>query len=322
MRRLAAVTAGLLLVLFVPAPASAHLIGGGVEATNYQTRILAVRPALSEGVSIAVVNSGNGLRLSNGGRREVVVLDDGGQPYLRVAPGTTATWSDRRIRWTGDQAPPTVQRSPGRAQVVIPRWTVRLRDGDRLVQVTGEVRWVPGPRPLPWLLLAVLLALGVIAAGGTVLWRGALAAVLGVVVAVDLVHTAGTWAGVDAPLTARVLASGIPLAGWAVALLSIRQLVRGRAESGLFQLLLAAGLIAIIGGLSDLGTLLRSQVATALPEGLARAAVAGKLGLGAGAIVAALLRLRAVLNPDGPDGLDEDEDEPEEETRHAQLFAR
>jgi hypothetical protein len=324
MRRLAAVIGGLLLVPLVPAPASAHLIGGGIEPSNYQSRILAVRPALPAGVSISLVNGGTRLKLGNGGAREAVVLDPDGAPLLRVAPGTTASWNDLRTHWAAAQeAPPAVRRAPGRAQVVIPRWTVRLRYGAQLVEVIGDVRFVPGPPPLLWLGLAALLAICVVAAGGAAFWRHALAAVLAAVVAIDLLHTAGAWAGVDAPLLASLLASSISLIGWAVALLSIRQLLRGRSESGLFQLLLAVGLIAIVGGLSDLGTLLRSQVATALPEDVARAAVAAKIGLGVGAIAAALLRLRVVLRPDEPDEDDEDdEDEPDEETRHAQLFAR
>jgi hypothetical protein len=316
MRRLAAVMGGLLLVLLVPAPASAHLIGGGIEPSNYRSRIVAVRPALPAGVAISLVNSGTRLKLSNGGTREAVVLDPDGTPFLRVAPGSTVSWNDQRTHWTG-ATPPAVRRAPGRAQVVLPRWTVQLRYGGQLVEVSGEVRWVPGPPPLLWLGLAAVLAICVVAVGGAAFWRHALAAVLALVVAIDLLHTAGAWAGVDAPLLASLLASSISLIGWAVALLSIRQLLRGRSESGLFQLLLAVGLIAVVGGLSDLGTLLRSQVATALPESAARAAVAGKIGLGVGAIAAALLRLRVVLRPD-----ETDENEPDEETRHAQLFAR
>ncbi len=317
MRRLSVVLGGLLLVLLIPAPASAHLIGGGIEPSNYQSRIVAVRPALPPGVSIRLVNAGTRLQLSNGGGREAVVLGPSGEPSLHIAPGSTASWNDQRTRWIGPQAPPAVQRAPDRAQVVIPRWTVQLRYGDQLVEVAGEVRWVPQSPPLAWLGLAVLLAIGVVAAGGAVFWRGALAAVLAAIVVIDVIHAGGVWAGVDAPPLAKLLASSMSVLGWAVALLSVRQLLRGRSESGLFQLLLAVGLIAIVGGLSDLGTLLRSQVATALPGGAAQAAVACKIGLGTGAIAAALLRLRVVLRVAEPD----DEDEPDEEARHEQLFA-
>ena len=317
LRRLAlALGGGLLLALLVPAPASAHLIGGGIEPSNYRSRILAVRPALP-GVSVRLVNAGTRMQVRNGGAREVVVVGSSGEPLVRIAPGTTASWNDQRITWTGPEAPPAVRRAPGRAQVVIPHWTVQLRAGDQLVEVAGEVRWVPGPPPLAWLGLALLLAIAVVAAGGTVGWRGALSAVLVAIVTIDVVHTGGVWAGVDAPSLAKLLASSMSVLGWAIALLSVRQLLRGRAESGLFQLLLAVGLIAIVGGLSDLGTLLRSQIATALPVGLAQAAVACKIGLGTGAVVAALLRLRVVMREAEP----YDEDEPEEEARHGQVFA-
>jgi hypothetical protein len=45
---------------------------------------------------------------------------------------------------------------------------VELRTGG-LVDVVGEVRWVPGPSPLPWLAGAALLAMAVVAAANSTL---------------------------------------------------------------------------------------------------------------------------------------------------------
>ncbi|HEX7147077.1 MAG TPA: hypothetical protein VF512_06175, partial [Actinomycetota bacterium] len=67
-------------------------------------------------------------------------------------------------------------------------------------------------------------------------------------------------------------------------------------ESGLFQLLLAAGLLTVVSGLGDLGFLLRSQLASSLPDAIVRAAVTAKLGLGIGALTAAALQLRSLLS--------------------------
>src|SRR5919198_718113 len=90
MRRLALVLGGgLLLALLIPAPASAHLIGGGIEPSNYRSRILAVRPALP-GVSVRLVNAGTRMQVRNGGAREVVVVGSSGEPLVRIAPGTTS----------------------------------------------------------------------------------------------------------------------------------------------------------------------------------------------------------------------------------------
>ncbi len=321
-----------LLALLVAPPADAHALGG-VEPSNYQTRVLAVRPRVP-GLSVSVIDAGTRLRLVNTGDRDVVVLGYQSEPWLRVGRGGvfentsspaawlagrrrvdapppaaadappswrrigeagTVAWRDQRARWTAAQAPPQVRQAPEESHVVVPRWTVPLRYGDRPVTVVGEVRWVPGPPPLPWLAAAALLAVAVLAASRSGAWSRALAVAIGAVAATDVVHTAGMLAGVQTPLGGRLLAAGLAVAGWLAAALAIRQLVRGRIESGLFQLLLAAGLLTVVGGFGDLGFLLRSQMASALPGWAVRAAVATKLGLGMGVAVAAGLRLRQAL---------------------------
>ncbi|HJW36699.1 MAG TPA: hypothetical protein VJ769_08670, partial [Actinomycetes bacterium] len=269
------VVTALLLALFavvlVAPPAGAHSLGG-VEPSNYRTRVLAVRPPVP-GLSVEVVDAGTRLRLANTGPADVVVLGYQAEPWLRVGPrgvfensrsptvtmagprradspppaatdpnappswrqvdrGQAVSWYDHRAHWEADSPPAQVRRAPGSAHVIIPEWTVRLRTGGRLADVVGEVRWVPGPSPLPWLAGAALLAMAVVAAGRTRRWSDAL-----------------------------------------VAALAIRQLLRRRVESGLFQLLLAAGLLTVVGGLGDLGFLLRSQLATGLPDWMVRVAV-------------------------------------------------
>jgi hypothetical protein len=223
-------------------------------------------------------------------------VDPGGPAAWRqVDPGRSVTWHDHRAHWEADQPPAPVRRAPGSPHVVIPEWTVRLRTGGRLVDVVGEVRWVPGPSPLPWLAGAALLAMAVVAVGRTRRWNDALVAALALVVALDVVQAAGAWAAAQAPLAGKLLSLGASAAGWVVAGLAIRQLRRHRVESGLFQLLLAAGLLTVVGGLGDLGFLFRSQLASTLPAWAVRAAVTAKIGLGLGALTAAGLRLPGAL---------------------------
>jgi hypothetical protein len=243
------------------------------------------------GLSVEVVDAGTRLRLANSGPDDVVVLGARSEPWLRVPPGGVVTWQDRRARWAASEPPAEVRRAPGSAHVVVPEWIVPLRTGGQLVDVVGEVRWVPGPSPLPWLAGAAVLATAVAAAGRTRRWVGALVAALGLVVTLDLVQVAGAWAGTETPLAGALPSLAASGAGWVVAGLAIRQLLRGRLESGLFQLLLAAGLLTVVGGLGDLGFLLRSELPSGLPAWVARAAVTAKFGLGLGALVAAGLRL-------------------------------
>ena len=140
-------------------------------------------------------------------------------------------------------------------------------------------------------------------------WLGALVAALALVVALDLVQLAGAWIGARPPLAGKLLGFGASAAGWVLAALAVRQLLRRRLESGLFQLLLAAGLLTVVSGLGDLGFLLRSQLASGLPDAIVRAAVAAKLGLGIGALTAATLQLRSLLSAQaksaaGAEGMD------------------
>ena len=302
-----ALLVALAAVVVVAPPAGADSLTGA-EPSNYQTRVLGVRPAL-EGVSVEVADAGTRLRLHNRSDREVVVLGYAGEPWLRVQPGQSATWHDHRAHWEAQEPPAQVRRSPGSAQVAVPEWTVKLRTGRRLADVVGEVRWVPGPSPLPWLAWAAVLAMAVVAAGRGRRWLGALVAALALVVALDLVQLAGAWIGARPPLAGKLLGFGASAAGWVLAALAVRQLLRRRLESGLFQLLLAAGLLTVVSGLGDLGFLLRSQLASGLPDAIVRAAVAAKLGLGIGALTAATLQLRSLLSAQaksaaGAEGMD------------------
>jgi hypothetical protein len=290
-----ALLVALAAVVVVAPPAGASHSLGGTEPSNYQTRVLGVRPAV-EGVSVEVVDGGTRLRLHNGSGREVVVLGYQSEPWLRVGPGQSVTWHDHRAHWEAGEPPAQVRRSPGSAQVAVPRWTIELRTGRRLADVVGEVRWVPGPSPLPWLAGAAVLAMAVVAAARGRRWLGALVAALALLVALDLVQLAGTWIEARPPLAGKLLSLGASAAGWVLAALAVRQLLRRRLESGLFQLLLAAGLLTLVSGLGDLGFLLRSQLASILPDQLVRAAVAAKLGLGTGALTAAALQLRVLLS--------------------------
>ena len=289
-----ALLVALAAVVVVAPPAGASHPLGGTEPSNYQTRVLGVRPAV-EGVSVEVVDGGTRLRLHNGSGREVVVLGYQAEPWLRVGPGESVTWHDHRAHWEAGEPPAQVRQAPGSAQVAVPRWTIELRTGRRHVDVVGEVRWVPGPSPLPWLAGAAVLAMAVVAATRGRRWLGALVAAVALLVALDLVQLAGAWIEARPPLAGKLLSLGASAAGWVLAALAVRQLLRRRLESGLFQLLLAAGLLTLVSGLGDLGFLLRSQLPSILPDQLVRAAVAAKLGLGTGALTAAALQLRVLF---------------------------
>ncbi|HEV2824793.1 MAG TPA: hypothetical protein VG035_06255, partial [Actinomycetota bacterium] len=216
-----ALLVALAAVVVVAPPAGASHALGGTEPSNYQPRVLGVRPAVA-GVSVEVVDGGTRLRLHNGSGREVVVLGYQSEPWLRVGPGESVTWHDHRAHWEAGEPPAQVRQAPGSAQVAVPRWTIELGTGRRHVDVVGEVRWVPGPSPLPWLAGAAVLAMAVMAATRGRRWLGALIAALALVVALDLGQLAGTWIEARPPLTGRLLSLGASAAGWVLAALAVR----------------------------------------------------------------------------------------------------
>ena len=227
--------------------------------------------------------------------------------WHRVSSGHSATWHDHRVHWMGTSLPPAVQTDPGAFHRVTARWIVSLRYGDRLVAVTGRLDWVPGPSGWPW----VPLIVGLGAVGFVAAYRkrpGAAIATVVAMVGIDLAHT----------VTAEVARSGTQIAKvvqffgdnfvsvivWIAAVLTVRALRRGDTVAR-YGLVLVGAMVALVSGLSDLSSFWKSQLATSGPHLLARAEVAGALGLGIGVAAGALAALRrSVPAPDERDARD------------------
>jgi hypothetical protein len=212
--------------------------------------------------------------------------------WRRIASQPVATWHDHRAHWSGTSPPPGVRAAPGRQQAVIPAWQVPLRVGSQTVLVTGEVVWVPGPSPSPWLGLAALLcAVGLLASRSA--WaRPTLAAVTAGAVAADVAHATGSWLGSTASVATKLGANVTTAAGWVLAAVAVERLLRGRGEAGRMLLLLAGIFLVVGGALPDVSTLTRSQLPSAFSPAWTRAAVAVTLGLGTAMVLAVLLRPR------------------------------
>jgi hypothetical protein len=311
-------------------PAGAHG-AGGIRPTNYETVITGMRPQV-RGIAVRSVDLGDRLELTNRTTRDVVLLGYDGEPYLRVGPrgafenarspatyvnrtrrGTTPVpasadaeappewrrigdepvvrWHDHRAHWTARRDPPAVRADPDRAQVV-QRFRIELEDGDRLLAVRGEVRWVPAPSALLWIALAVVLAAFIVALSRTAFARAALSAALIVVIVGETLHVVGAWGATTLGAGTRLGASVYALGAIAVAVVALVWLWRRGLHAAAPLVLLAGLFVAIAGGLADLSVLTRSQVPTTLPYDVARATVAAALGLGIGLAIAGALRLR------------------------------
>jgi hypothetical protein len=329
MRRILMTVAMTFVVLMgTAAPASAHTVAG-VGATNFRTRLQSVtpdRPGLTVrvveiGSRLELRNTGpeevvvlgyskepylrvgrdgvfenrrspaTYLNTSRRGTTSVPASADAAAApeWRKVSGDPVARWHDHRVHWMNAQDPPTVLREPGRRHVILPHWTVEMRQGATPVVASGDLVWVPGPSPLPWVVLIVaLVALGLLV-GRSRQWAQALSALVAVLIAVDLIHSVGiafAGAGTTATHLGRLVSvSLLSIPVWAVGVLTIRLLSRkdldgtlGAAFTGVF--------VALLGGLSDVSVLFRSQVPFAFSTFLVRLLVALTIGLG-GAIVAA-----------------------------------
>ncbi|HEY8218031.1 MAG TPA: hypothetical protein VIH82_12925 [Acidimicrobiia bacterium] len=325
-----AIALAVLAVVLAPDPAAAHGVGG-IKPTNYETVITGMEPAVP-GLIVRSVDLGDRLELTNHTGRDVVVLGYDDEPYLRVGPrgvfentrspatyvnrtlrGTTpvpdradpeappewrrigdepvARWHDHRSHWTARRDAPAVRSDPDHRHVV-QRFGIELRDGRRLVAVTGEIRWVPATSAWLWLALAFVLAAFVVAVSRTTVARLGLSVALVVVIAAQSLHVVGSWGATTLGIGTRLGASVYALGAIGVSVVALVWLWRRGVHTAAPLVLLAGLFVAIAGGLADVTVLTRSQLPTTLDDDLARGIVAAALGLGVGLAVAGALRLR------------------------------
>jgi hypothetical protein len=315
------------LVVGAAAPATAHSVGGA-QASNYQTRIRAIEPSVdglqvevvdagarlrlhnATGHEVVVLGDAGEpyLRLGPAGvfenRRSPATYrnrvrtapapppahaDPAAPPeWRRLSRGDAVAWYEHRAHWMDPGDPPAVRAAPDRSHLVIPSWQVDLRVGGQPVQVTGEVRWIPGPQPWPWAGAAAGWLLAALAATAGGRRPRLVAALTGLLVAVDVAHTASIWAATSASVAAKAYGSLPSAVGWALAVLAVRRLLGSGPERAGVYLLLATVILVMVGGLGDLDSLSSSQLASALPTPVTRALVAATLGLGAALAIVGL----------------------------------
>ena len=318
--------AGLLLVVGGAGPASAHNVSG-VSSTNYLTTLDGLAPA-TPGITVRVVEKGSRIEVTNTNDADVVVLGYEDEPYLRIGPdgvfenrrspatflnqdregsdsggenadpdaepdwrqissGQTARWHDHRIHWMGAD----VDR-PDERLVVEDEWVIPLDyQGERL-EITGQLLWIPGPSPLPWfVLIAGLVAVGAVV-GLRPWWGKGLAALLAVLILTDLVHVVGILGARAGGPDLAAIGSNLlySLVAWVVGGVGISMLLRDKRD-GLFAAIFSAVLLAVFGGLQDVGALSDSQIPFLWSGSLARLFIAVSIGLGAGVTVGAVLAL-------------------------------
>ncbi|MFG1609163.1 hypothetical protein [Actinoplanes sp. NPDC049265] len=302
-----AVAAG---VVLPPAPASAH--GGDTpDATSFRTRVTGIAPAVP-GLAVRAIEAGARLELTNDTGRTIEVLGYSGEPYLEVRPdGTyenvhspstylnqtltgqtpvpaaanpaappqwrrvsgdrTVRWHDQRTHWLGDGLPAAAASAPYQEHH-LRDWVVPLRQETTELQLRGTLDYLPPPPEWLWWAGAAVIMLGVAAAGRWSVLAGVAAG-----------------AALLAYAILRTLDAPAPVVTYAAGLIGLASVFVRRSA---FLTTLAGAVVAVFGGLIDLGVLQRAVVPVAGPAWIARVAVMLAVGAGLGLVIHGMMRLR------------------------------
>jgi hypothetical protein len=172
----------LLAAVLALAP-SAFGHGPFAPANGYVSSVTSIEPNVL-GLQASVV--GDQLVVRNWSTKTVTILGPDGRPYLRfdrrgvfanqgfgwkrVSGGTSFTWHDPRVRWTGRQAPEAVRRHPDQPHF-LQAWSVRGSAAGKPFLIRGLLGYSPPPAAkrdsrswTTWL----AVALGSVAAAGLV----------------------------------------------------------------------------------------------------------------------------------------------------------
>jgi hypothetical protein len=295
----------------------AELIIQGYEQDAY----LRVGP---DGVFENLQSSATYINRSRTGGNDEIPSDisvDNPPQWRKVSDGRVARWHDHTAHWMGSSPPDVVAANPART-VKIQDWAVTILQENTTFQVRGELDWVPGPSGRPKLLVAAILGLALVFA--TVVARRshgprrAMVAVvcvfLAALVAIDVFHLVGIVTAVrGSGVFGRLISVGYAsLAAWIMAGAAVVLLAKRRID-GLYVVTFAAGLITLVGGLADVGSLSKSAFAFQFDHELGRWSIALSLGVGLGVTVASVLLTRPVGGSEAassarfhPEDLDDD----------------
>ncbi|MGH8902345.1 MAG: hypothetical protein ACRDYA_11850 [Egibacteraceae bacterium] len=319
-RLLVAVLAAVALLAVGATPALAH--GRGRDTTNYTSRIT-FEPDLP-GVRWKIYNGDEFLGVENTSQTELTVPGYiPGDQFLRIGPegvfvnrnseayylnqdrysrvtppagvGPEAepdwvkvsstpryAWHHHQIHWMSPVLPPQV-RDPGQLTRVS-SWKIPFSYGGQQYELGGELLWVPGPSPWPWLLAALPVVtipalLGLRSKPQAEGWPGLIrpaAATLGVLAVANLIHLVDDLKATPIPWTSTVPAAlqtslfiGIALFG------AVRA---WQAGDGAFAALgIGSGALLVGQGLLYFPVLGASHSATIFPPALTRAVVAASI---------------------------------------------
>jgi hypothetical protein len=209
--------------------------------------------------------------------------------WQRISTDPIVRWHDHLVHW-GDPTLPKVAVTDPSHDHLIRAWQVGLEYDGKHYEVHGELRWIPGPSALAWVLMTISLAIG---ASLTAFVRSErwLAVPTAVMVAASAAHGVALITGRDAEDWRTVLMHEyLPLVtAWLVGAAAVALLATGRRNGRWFAALAAVG-IGAVALLQDLPVWWSSTSVVALPIDMDRALVTAAAGIAPGLLIALLAR--------------------------------
>lgn len=298
-----------LAALLAPPSASAHVRSGRVAA-DYEARVLPLRGRLGTALRARIYHSDRALRLTLRGGHSVVVLGYLDEPFLRLdslgwaanaASPTAASakllkkgraTSAPGVHWVVQSTRPAVVWHDARTRGLAPgvkrgRWRVPLIVDASPAALEGEIWRVPRPSASVWLGLTAVLGAALLILSIVRRHDEPVLAALAVIAASATAVTALGFALDSNASGGTLLASADELLFVAIGLAI---LMKGRG-SWMIGAVIGLGFLAIFVAATKGAALFHGVVFSALPAGVARAAIAVGFASGFAAVCAGGVRL-------------------------------
>jgi hypothetical protein len=214
--------------------------------------------------------------------------------WERISTGHTTAWHDHRTHWMDVAVPAAVRVDERVAHVIFPSWQVPVTVDGTAANIVGRLVWIPPPVGTPWLIAGLALTVLLIGLLLTRWWRSVavVAATLGTVVfAADgfgflLRNHRGTlpW----------IWAFGWPVVAIA-ATVGVRVQLRRRPDQLPMTMVVVGLAIGVVGGIDRIDGVTNSQIFSALPDWVARAAAVVSLSMGAALVLRYLVDVVVML---------------------------
>lgn len=297
--------------------------GTAVQESDHAPRIVGLEPAV-EGVSARLVDAGTRIEL-DAGDHEIVVLGYQGEPFLLIDEGgvfenglSPSTYLNRSL--DGDPIPDeadanadprwdhvddgSVARWHDHALHVPPgqqlgardesTWRIPLRIDGRETDLVGRIVTLPPGNPVPWMVVAAVLAVVAIVSLRRPSSRVS-AVLVGTLLAADVLRVYGTAFGVPGWLASRgdvLREEWVSIAiGWTLLVAALALHGRRRRLEAAAAAFVGAAVVALRGGAMEVDDLAARRLVSALPGWLTRLSIGVVLGLGLGVAIRSLLEL-------------------------------